>query len=126
LDDEESVTENDSDPDIFPDRLSPTRENMTPASPKPETSPGERDPADFSLDGPQNMNIVEDEEINSTILQHELISLALPTWTTALRGTKICALFRQSSLLSDLFFNLGYICRSAYSYVVGCATLLGG
>jgi hypothetical protein len=37
---------------------------MTPASPEPETTPGEPDPADFSLDGPQNTNIVEDEEID--------------------------------------------------------------
>jgi histone deacetylase 1/2 len=46
---------------------------MTPAMPDQELTPDEPDPADFSLDGPQNTNIVEDEEINFSDLQHEMI-----------------------------------------------------
>jgi hypothetical protein len=58
-DDEESVTDDkDTDPDIFPYRLFPTREKMTPAMPDQGLTPDEPDPADFSLDGPQNTNIV--------------------------------------------------------------------
>lgn len=46
---------------------------MTLTLPYPKMMPGKLNPADFSLDGPHNTNIVKDEEINFTDLQNELI-----------------------------------------------------
>jgi hypothetical protein len=68
-DDEDSADGNDEEDEA----VQPTREQVTSAPPQAIGTPGEREKSDFSLDGPTELNIIEDEEVNFSDIQNELM-----------------------------------------------------